>query len=36
MEYIGSYFYFKVLYIAELYCNKFHQFLAILLDNNIV
>jgi hypothetical protein len=36
MEYIGSYFYFKVMHITELVCNKCHQFIAILLDNNTV
>lgn len=36
MEYVGSYFYFKVLHITEIYTNKCHQFLAILLDNNSI
>lgn len=36
MEYIGSYFYFKLAHIAYLYANNTHQFLAILLDNNTV
>lgn len=36
MEYVGSYFYFKVLHITEIYTNKCHQFLVILLDNNSI
>lgn len=36
LEYVGSYFYFKVGLITELYSNKCHQFIAILLDNNTI
>jgi hypothetical protein len=36
LEYVGSYYYFKVLHITELFCNKGHQFIAILLDNNTI